>query len=35
MFSAGALIIRIGFWGLLYYDCSHKEPPKSYGIDNY
>ena len=26
-FGFGALIIRVGFWGPLYYNCS-KEPPK-------
>ena len=26
-FSIGALIIRIGFWGILYYNYN-KEPPK-------
>ena len=25
--NMGALIIRIGFWGPLYYNCN-KEPPK-------
>ena len=27
--SIGALIIRIGFWVILYYKCK-KEPPKPY-----
>ena len=27
-FKVGSLIIRIGFWGMLYY--SNTEPPKTY-----
>ena len=32
--NIGALIIGIGFWGLLYYS-SNKEPPKKTNIGNY
>ena len=27
-YNIGALVIRIGFWGPLYYSYNNKEPPK-------
>ena len=34
MFNIGALMIRIGFWGILYYSCN-KDPLQNNSIGSY